>query len=116
MGINATIIYTEKMIKEFIQFALFRAKHSKVIVMLLRILSPILLLVGTYIMLIRPFDRYTNDDSEAPSWPLFYALFLSCPKAGFRILEVHDWGYTTLCVFRERIPYRFPFRTNNEYF
>ncbi len=87
MGINATIIYTEKMIKEFIQFALFRAKHSKVIVMLLRILSPILLLVGTYIMLIRPFIPYEGASESSLVYLFWLGLYFTlysyrAPKQG----------------------------------
>jgi hypothetical protein len=87
MEINAIVIITEKMIKEFIQFALFRRKHSKVIWMLFRIFSPILLLVGTYIMLIRPFIPHEGA-SESPLVYLFWlGLYLTLysyrtPKQG----------------------------------
>ncbi len=64
MEINATVVYTEKNLNDFIQFSLFRGKYYKAIGVLLRILGPLLFLAGVYYMC-------TSDDSPIPATFIF---------------------------------------------
>ena len=55
MEINTTVVYTDKILKDFIQFKMFRGKYYKAIRVLFRALGPLLILVGIYFFIIKPY-------------------------------------------------------------
>lgn len=77
MEINVTTVYTEKLLKEFILFTLFRGKHYKTLNLLFRVLGPLLLIPGIYVVFIEPFLVRPQASSDSPPVFLFVlGLFL----------------------------------------